>query len=278
MTILDGGRLKGQILDRLKDKIELLDTKPNFVVIHVGHDEASMIYLKQKEKMAKFLGYGYQEIIFDDNVLEDEIIAKINELNNDSNIHGILVQLPLPSGFNSERIINMIDPVKDIDGITDKNWENLVSGKDGLIPPTALGIMKLLEDYHINLTDKNVVIIGKSKLIGKPLEVLMSSEMAKVSLCDSQTFDLEDYTNAADIIVTGVGKPNIITRDMVKIGVTIIDAGINLVDGKIVGDIDFDDMADKTNYITPVPGGVGQMTIAMLACNIYESYNHQIND
>ena len=278
MTILDGGRLKGQMLDLLKDKVEILDSKPNFVVIHIGHDEASDIYLKQKEKMAHYLGYGYQEITFDDGVMEDEVIRKIEELNGDNNIHGILVQLPLPDSFDKNRIINTIDPRKDVDGLTDKNWEKLLSGEDGLIPPTALGIMKLLNDYHISLIDKNVVIVGKSKMIGKPLEVLMMSELAKVTICDSQTFDLEDYTTAADIIVTGVGKPNLITGDMVKFGVIIIDAGINFVDGKICGDVYYDDVAKKASYITPVPGGVGPMTTTMLAYNIYDSYNDQRNN
>ena len=273
MKLLDGKEVKLKILEDLKQKLLNLNEKLGLVVIQIGNDPASDVYVRQKKKMAEDLGYNFNHINLDENVNEDEILAIIDMLNNDDMVDGILVQMPIPSTLNVKRIQNAILPYKDVDGLTDINIGKLVHNKDSLVACTPMGIIDLLDYYNIDIEGKNVVIIGRSDLVGKPLASLMINRNATVTLCHSKTINLDFYTKNADILVVAIGKPNFIKRDSVKDGAVIIDVGINrMANGMLCGDVDFDDVKDKVSYITPVPGGVGQMTVAELALNTYKAH------
>lgn len=273
MKILDGKEVKLKILEDLKQKLLNLNEKLGLVVIQIGNDPASDVYVRQKKKMAEDLGYNFNHINLDENVNEDEILAIIDKLNNDDMVDGILVQMPIPSTLNVKRIQNAILPYKDVDGLTDINIGKLVHNEDSLVACTPMGIIDLLDYYNIDIEGKNVVIIGRSDLVGKPLASLMINRNATVTLCHSKTINLDFYTKNADILVVAIGKPNFIKRDSVKEGAVIIDVGINrMSNGMLCGDVDFDDVKDKVSYITPVPGGVGQMTVAELALNTYKAH------
>lgn len=273
MKILDGKEVKLKILEDLKQKLLNLNEKLGLVVIQIGNDLASDVYVRQKKKMAEDLGYNFNHIKLDENVNEDEILAIIDKLNNDDMVDGILVQMPIPSTLNVKRIQNAILPYKDVDGLTDINIGKLVHNEDSLVACTPMGIIDLLDYYNIDIEGKNVVIIGRSDLVGKPLASLMINRNATVTLCHSKTINLDFYTKNADILVVAIGKPNFIKRDSVKDGAVIIDVGINrMANGMLCGDVDFDDVKDKVSYITPVPGGVGQMTVAELALNTYKAH------
>ena len=273
MKILDGKEVKLKILEDLKQKLLNLNEKLGLVVIQIGNDPASDVYVRQKKKMAEDLGYNFNHINLDENVNEDEILSIIDKLNNDNMVDGILMQLPIPRRFNVKKIQNAILPYKDVDGLTDVNMGRLVHNEDSLVPCTPMGIIDLLDYYNIDIEGKNVVIIGRSDLVGKPLASLMINRNATVTLCHSKTINLDFYTKNADILVVAIGKPNFIKRDSVKDGAVIIDVGINrMANGMLCGDVDFDDVKDKVSYITPVPGGVGQMTVAELALNTYKAH------
>lgn len=273
MKILDGKEVKLKILEDLKQKLLNLNEKLGLVVIQIGNDPASDVYVRQKKKMAEDLGYNFNHINLDENVSEDEILAIIDKLNNDDMVDGILVQMPIPSTLNVKRIQNAILPYKDVDGLTDINIGKLVHNEDSLVACTPMGIIDLLDYYNIDIEGKNVVIIGRSDLVGKPLASLMINRNATVTLCHSKTINLDFYTKNADILVVAIGEPNFIKKDNVKEGVIIIDVGINrMANGMLCGDVDFDDVKDKVSYITPVPGGVGQMTVAELALNTYKAH------
>ena len=273
MKLLDGKEVKLKILKDLKQKLLNLNEKLGLVVIQIGNDPASDVYVRQKKKMAEDLGYNFNHINLDENVNEDEILAIIDKLNNDDMVDGILVQMPIPSILNVKRIQNAILPYKDVDGLTDINIGKLVHNEDSLVACTPMGIIDLLDYYNIDIEGKNVVIIGRSDLVGKPLASLMINRNATVTLCHSKTINLDFYTKNADILVVAIGKPNFIKRDSVKDGAVIIDVGINrMANGMLCGDVDFDDVKDKVSYITPVPGGVGQMTVAELALNTYKAH------
>ena len=273
MKLLDGKEVKLKILEDLKQKLLNLNEKLGLVVIQIGNDPASDVYVRQKKKMAEDLGYNFNHINLDENVNEDEILAIIDKLNNDNMVDGILVQMPIPSTLNVKRIQNAILPYKDVDGLTDINIGKLVHNEDSLVACTPMGIIDLLDYYNIDIEGKNVVIIGRSDLVGKPLASLMINRNATVTLCHSKTINLDFYTKNADILVVAIGKPNFIKRDSVKDGAVIIDVGINrMANGMLCGDVDFDDIKDKVSYITPVPGGVGQMTVAELALNTYKAH------
>lgn len=273
MKLLDGKEVKLKILEDLKQKLLNLNEKLGLVVIQIGNDPASDVYVRQKKKMAEDLGYNFNHINLDENVNEDEILAIIDKLNNDNLVDGILVQMPIPSTLNVKRIQNAILPYKDVDGLTDINIGKLVHNEDSLVACTPMGIIDLLDYYNIDIEGKNVVIIGRSDLVGKPLASLMINRNATVTLCHSKTINLDFYTKNADILVVAIGKPNFIKRDSVKDGAVIIDVGINrMANGMLCGDVDFDDVKDKVSYITPVPGGVGQMTVAELALNTYKAH------
>ena len=275
--ILDGRKIKSEIMDELRLTVDKLEIKPKLVVIQIGDNEASNIYINQKKKMCEYIGYQFELKKYDEDIKEEELLKIIDKLNKDKMVNGILVQMPIPKHINADKIQNAIEYVKDVDGLTDINTGILFHNKEGLYSCTPLGIMELLDRYNINVKSKHVVIVGKSNLVGKPLIGLMLNKGATVTSCNSLTKDLGKYTNDADILVVAVGKPKLITSDMVKDGAIVIDVGINRYDGNIVGDVDYELVKDKASYITPVPGGVGQMTVAMLAKNILLAYLKQQN-
>lgn len=273
--ILDGKSLKEAILEELHQEVSQMEIKPKLVVIQVGHDEASNVYIKQKKKMCEIVGYQYQHILLEDTVTTDEVLNIIDKLNNDLEVNGILVQMPLPKHLDTEVIQNAVLPEKDVDGLTDINAGRLIHNKEALYPCTPYGIMELLKYYNISLEGKNVVIIGRSNLVGKPLAALMSNASASVDVCHSKTKDLVEHTKRADILVSAVGKVKLITKDMVKNGAVVIDVGINRTKDGLCGDVDYEHVCRVASYITPVPGGVGPMTVAMLGKNVLKAYKIQ---
>lgn len=273
MQILDGKEVKRIKLEELKNEVLKLDRPLGLTVIQVGDDSASNIYVKQKSKMANNLEFNFNHIKLEENVTEEEVLKIINSLNRDNCVDGILVQMPLPEHLNSRIIQNTISPLKDVDGLTDINMGMLVHKKNCLVPCTPLGVMELLKYYNIDVAGKNVVIVGRSDLVGRPMAEVMINSDATVTLCHSKTNNLKDITKNADILVVAVGKAKLITSDMVKDGVVVVDVGINrLEDGSLCGDVDFDGVSSKCSYITPVPGGVGQMTVLELGYNTYKAY------
>ena len=271
-NILDGKIVKKSILDTLKEELNLIDKTLGLAVIQIGNDDASNVYIKQKEKMSKDLGYYFKHYKLDNNTSMDEVLSLIDKLNNDNNIDGILVQMPIPKHLDSNIIQNRIDPNKDVDGLTDINAGRLIHNKDCLIPCTPLGILEMLKYYKINIDGANIVIVGRSNLVGKPLSNLLTNNNATVTLCHTHTKNLKEITKQADILIAAVGKANFITKDMVKDNAIIIDVGINRENNKLCGDVNYNDVIDKVSYITPVPGGVGQMTVAMLGYNVKKAY------
>lgn len=273
MQILDGKEVKRIKLEELKNEVLKLDRPLGLTVIQVGDDSASNIYVKQKSKMANNLEFNFNHIKLEEDVTEEEVLKIINSLNRDNCVDGILVQMPLPKHLNSRIIQNTISPLKDVDGLTDINMGMLVHKKNCLVPCTPLGVMELLKYYNIDVAGKNVVIVGRSDLVGRPMAEVMINNDATVTLCHSKTKNLKDITKNADVLVVAVGKAKLITSDMVKDGVVVVDVGINrLEDGSLCGDVDFDGVSSKCSYITPVPGGVGQMTVLELGYNTYKAY------
>lgn len=275
--ILDGKNIKKVVLDEIKSEVNNLSVKPKLVVIQVGNNEASNVYIKQKSNMCEYVGYEYEHIKLENPVTEEDVINVINRLNNDEKVTAILVQLPLPDGMDTNKIVNSISPKKDVDGLTDLNNGMLFHGKDTLYSCTPYGVMELLDRYDISVSGKNVVIVGRSDLVGKPMAMMMLDRDATVTVCHSKTKNLKEFTKNADILVVAVGKPNLITEDMISDGVVILDVGINRTDTGLCGDVLFDSVKDKCSYITPVPGGVGQMTVAMLSKNVLKAYKMQMN-
>ena len=273
--ILDGKKIKNIILDELRDEVSKLSVKPKLVVVQVGNNEASNVYIKQKNNMCNYVGYDFKHIKLDDNISVDELLSVIDRLNNDKDVNGILVQLPLPSHIDSKIVVNSISPLKDVDGLTDLNNGMLFHNKDSLYSCTPYGIMELLSRYNISVSGKNVVIVGRSDLVGKPMVMMMLNKDATVTVCHSKTKNLSEFTRKADILVVAVGKPNFITSDMVNKDTIVIDVGISRTENGLCGDVDFESVVDKCSYITPVPGGVGPMTVAMLAKNILKAYKMQ---
>ena len=278
MIILDGKKIKEEILDELKDEVSKLDKKPTLVVIQVGNDEASNVYIKQKEKMANYIGYGYRHLKLDEDIKEEEVIKIIKELNDDKDVHGIMVQMPLPSHIDQNKIQNSVDPDKDVDGLTDINMGRLMHNMDGLYSCTPYGIMEMLARYNIPIEGRHAVIVGRSNLVGKPMSMFLLNSGATVTICHSKTKDLSMHTKMADILVVTVGKAKLITEDMVRDEAVVIDVGINRTDTGLCGDTDFDMISKKASYITPVPGGVGPMTVAMLGKNVLKAYYRQVRE
>ena len=275
--LLKGSIIRDNILEELRENVSKLETKPYLVIIQVGDDPASGVYIEQKRKMAAKVGYGFAHIKYDEKITEEEIISKIEELNEDSNVTAILVQMPIHRKYDSIKIQNTILPCKDVDGLTFYNIGALSNGSSYAAPCTALGVVELIKHNDINVSGKHVVVVGRSNLVGRPLSVMLTNMDATVTLCHSKTANLEKITKKADILIVAIGKARFITRDMIRYGTVVIDVGINRVDDKLCGDVDFNDVKDKCSYITPVPGGVGPMTIAMLALNVYNLYL-QVND
>lgn len=270
-NILDGKSLSDEITIKIKETVKKMAMKPKLVVISIGNDEASSIYVNMKKKKCGEVGILFEHIKLVKTVPESEVITKITALNKDKTITGILLQLPLPSHLNKDNIINTVDPKKDVDGLTDINMINIINKQKGLIPCTPKGIITLLQYYDIAIASKNIIIINRSKLVGLPLFHLLLNMDATVTLCHRKTNHLKTLTKQADIIISAVGKKNFITKDMIKDGSIIIDVGITRINNKIFGDVDFTKCQAKASYITPVPKGVGPMTVISLLENIIES-------
>lgn len=275
MAIIDGKHVSDLIRDELKDEIAKINEQGDIIrlaVIIVGKDPASEIYVRNKIKACEYVGIESLCYTFPENVSEEEILSLIDKLNNDESVYGILVQLPLPNHLNKERILNKINVCKDVDGFSAYQAGRLFLGENALVSCTPKGIIELLHRYNIDLVGKNAVVIGRSNIVGKPTAMLLMQNNATVTVCHSRTTNLAEYTKKADVIVLAVGKPQFLTSDMIKDGVVVIDAGINRVNGKLCGDSDFEAIKDKCSFITPVPGGVGPMTVTMLLKNTLQSY------
>ena len=273
VEILDGKKLREKILDELKLKIEKFPQKPSIVVILVGENPASKIYVNNKKKTAQNLGINSEVINYPFDVTEQELLDKIEELNNDENVTAILVQLPLPSHISKENVINAISPSKDVDGFTPYNFGKLFSGSEPMVYPcTPKGILLLLDEYGIKLEGKHAVIIGRSNIVGRPLSQMFLNRNATVTVCHSHSENLSDIIKTADIVVSAAGK-NIVKGEMLKSGCVVVDVGIfKDENGKTRGDVDFETSSQVASYISPVPGGVGPMTIASLMLNTVELY------
>lgn len=269
--ILDGKKLRDKIFENLKQKLNNMSEKPTLAVILVGDDPASQIYVKNKKKTAENLGINSIVINYPSNISENILLDKIQELNNDNKITAILVQLPLPKHIDKFKIIDTIAPEKDVDGLTPYNSGKLFSGEEPYVYPcTPKGILLLLDEYNIELAGKHVVVIGRSNLVGKPVAQMLLNRNATVTMCHSHTKNLSDITKTADIVVSAVGK-NIIGEKMLKSDCVVVDVGIfKDINGKICGDVDFASASKIAAYISPVPGGVGPMTIASLMLNTVE--------
>lgn len=275
-TILDGKALSLKITETIKQEVSMLSKKPKLAVILVGNDPASEIYVNNKNIKAKSIGFDSLVITLPNDTTEENILEHIYILNEDSNINAILVQLPLPEHINKQRILEAIDPIKDVDGFTSYNFGRLALGyKPYAIPCTPKGIIRLLDEYNINIESKNVLIIGRSNIVGKPMSILMQQRNATVTITHSKTKDLKSLAKQADIIISAIGKPKYITKDYIKNGAVIIDVGISRNNEGICGDVDFEDVKNLSSYITPVPGGIGPMTIAMLMENTFDLYKYQ---
>lgn len=272
--ILEARTLKEKILIDLKKEVSFLDKKLKLSVIRVGENPSSIIFINSKRKACIEVGIDFEELIFSENITEEELILKINELNNDNNITSILVQLPLPEHINSSKVINSIDYRKDVDGLTNANIGKQMNNENGIEACTAKGIINLLKYYNIEIEGKNVVIINRSKLIGRPLIPLMLKENATLTICHSKTKNLSFHTKNADIIIVAVGKPNFLTKEMVNKNSIVIDVGINKLDGKTVGDVNAE-VIEYVDYISPVPGGVGLMTVSSVVLNVMNCYKLQ---
>jgi len=282
MQIIDGLALAKEIRLEIKKEVDKLQQKgvvPGLAVVLVGDDPASHAYVKMKAKACKEVGFYSIVHEMPVSVSQEKIIETIRMMNTNSNIDGILVQLPLPKQIQTEKILEVIDPKKDVDGFHPYNTGRLVSKLDSFVPCTPLGVMRMFKHYGIDLRGKDVVVVGASRIVGKPMGALLLNADATVTTCHIHTKDLKSHTQNADIVIVGVGKPNLITADMIKKGAIVIDIGINkLDDGKIVGDVDFEGVGKKCSYITPVPGGVGPMTIAMLLENTLNAAKNRIRE
>ena len=273
MEIISGSELSLEIKEELKKQIAGFEgRKPCLAVILVGDNPASLSYVKSKNKAAHEVGFDYKQIDLDEKMSEDELIAEIHKLNLDDNVDGILVQLPLPDHMDKKRVLKHIDPHKDVDGLTPYNVGKFTLGEDALIPCTPLGVMELLRKMNVEFEGKNAVVVGRSNLVGLPVARLLLNENCTVTTCHSKTKNLSEITNKADILVVAINQPRYIKKEYVKEGAYVIDVGINRVDGKLCGDVDFDDVKDKCQAITPVPKGVGPMTVTMLLKNTVEAY------
>ena len=271
MKILDGKAVSLKVKESVKvraDELKKFGIEPTLAVVLVGEDKASQTYVRAKEKACNEYGIKSVAHRLSENTTQNELLALINVLNLDDSIHGILVQLPLPKHIDTNVVLAAIDPRKDVDGFHAVNVGKLVSGLDGFVPCTPLGVMEILKEYGIEVAGLNAVVIGRSNIVGKPMANLLLNASATVTVTHSKTKNLKEICKNADLIVAAIGRPFFLKADMVKDGAVVVDVGINrLDDGRLVGDVDFEEVAPKCSYITPVPGGVGPMTIAMLLNN-----------
>ncbi len=279
MELLDGKALSVQLIDSVKDEAEKL--KPTLAVILVGENPASLTYVKNKKKACEHAGIEYKEINLPDTISQEDLLKEVNNLNEDSDVNGFIIQMPLPDQISVPEIIRAIDPKKDVDGFHAYNLGKMFLSPDfeDLPPATPSGIVKLLDYYNIPIRGQEVVVVGHSNHVGKPIGTMMLNRNATVTTCHIYTKDLASHTKQADILIVAVGKINLITEDMVKDGVVIVDVGINRTDeGKLCGDVDFENVSKKASFITPVPGGVGPMTIAALILNTISAAKRQASN
>ena len=276
--ILDGQMISKEIRERIKEEVNRLEVKPKLVVILVGDDDASKIYVRNKIKACENVGIATEDYILPKDTREKELVDLIEKLNKNKEVNGILVQLPLPKHLNEDTIVNTISPIKDVDGLNIINQGKLLNRKPVLVPATPKGIITLLKRYFVEIEGKRVVIVGRSKLVGMPLALLFNHANATVTVCHSYTEDLKDITKQADILVSAVGKADFIRGDMIKKDAVVVDVGINRQMGHIVGDVNFKEAMEVARLVTPVPKGVGPMTIASLLENVLECYDLQKRD
>ena len=270
-NIMDGKAVARNIREGLKEEVEGLKKKgihPGLAVVLVGENPASMVYVKNKGEACRSAGIYSEEHKLPAETKEADLLGLINQLNKDPRIHGILVQLPLPAHINKDRILASVSPEKDVDGFHEINMGRLLIGQEGLVPCTPLGIMQLLEHYHIPVEGRFAVVVGRSNIVGKPVAMMLLQRNATVTICHTRTKNMGEVCRMADILIAAAGRPGMITADMIREGAVVIDVGINRLDtGKLAGDVDFESASKKAGWITPVPGGVGPMTIAMLLYN-----------
>lgn len=275
MEILDGKKVSAKVREDLKlevDNLKKEGIRPKLAVIMVGDDLASKVYVRNKNKACEEIGIEYEEFLLGEETTMEELLNVIDNLNKNQNIDGILLQSPIPKHLDINKAFRAILPEKDVDGFHPINAGKLSIGEKCFVPCTPHGVVKIIEEYNIETEGKNVVIVGRSNIVGKPLIQCMLQKNATVTVCHSKTRNLEEFTRKADILIVAIGKQKFITENMVKEGVVVIDIGINRnEEGKLVGDVDFDNVSKKASYITPVPGGVGPMTVAMLMENVVEA-------
>lgn len=278
-NIIDGKAIAQRFRDKLKDEVRFLrerGLKPGLAVVLVGDNPASLVYVKAKTKACEDIGIGSFQYNLHKDIAQKELLWQISELNNDPKAHGILVQLPLPRHLDEEMILEAISPEKDVDGFHPFNAGRLAIGKPLFQPCTPFGIMKLLEDKGIDIKGTEAVVVGRSNIVGKPIAFMLLQKDATVTICHSKTVNLQEKINKADILVAAIGKPNMIKGEWIKQGAVVIDVGINRLDnGKLVGDVEFESASQRASFITPVPGGVGPMTITMLMHNTVEAAKMQ---
>jgi len=270
MHIIDGKMISSKLKEEYKNKINELSKKPNLVMIRIGDDAAAEIYTRLKGKTCTELGIPYSELVLNQDITQEDLLKQIDELNANDEVTAILIESPIPQHLNILEAFDRIDPSKDVDGLSSINLGNLAANHPIYTPATPLGIMKLLEEYKISIEGKRCVVVGRSNLVGRPMAFCLLNSNGTVTVCHSRTKNLGDITKEADILVVAIGKPKFITADMVKEGAVVIDVGINRIEGQkgIVGDVDFENVSKKCDYITPVPGGVGPMTIISLIENL----------
>lgn len=279
MEIIDGKALAKNIRENLKKDIENLKENgiyPKLAVILVGNDKASQVYVRSKNKACAELGIDYEEILLDEKTTMDKLLKIIDELNERKDISGILLQSPIPEGLDINEAFRRISPSKDVDGFNPISIGKLCLNQDTFVSCTPYGIMKMFEAYNIDVKGKHAVIIGRSNIVGKPMSLILLNRDATITICHSKTKNLEEITKQADILIAAIGKKHFVTADMVKQGAVVIDVGINRTEDGIFGDVDFENVKNKTSYITPVPGGVGPMTVAMLMNNVVKAAKQAI--
>ena len=276
MILIDGKELAKKVRGELKKKIEKENITPKLAVVFCGNNEASKVYVRIKSKACDEIGIKFEEFHLNEDVSEGELLGLIEKLNNDKSVNGILVQYPIPKQINLQNVAEAIDKNKDVDGFNPYNIGLLDSNNPEFVPCTPLGIMKMFEEYNIDLNGKKVVIIGRSNVVGKPMAECVLNSNATVTICHSKTKNLKNELLQADVIISAAGRRNIVTADMVKEGTVVIDVGTNRDEnGKLCGDVDFENVKEKASYITPNPGGVGPMTVAMLMNNVIKAYELQ---
>lgn len=280
--LIDGKKISQEIKNEIKAEVIKIKEKtrktPGLAVILVGNDPASSVYVGSKEKSCVEMGFYSEKYVLEENVTEEELLKLVTTLNNKEEINGILVQLPLPKHIDAQKVLDLIVPEKDVDGFHPVNAGKLAVGaKDAFYPCTPYGVIEMMKRSNVDIAGKEAVIIGRSNIVGKPAAMLLLQENATVTIVHSRTKDLVNVVKRADIIVAAIGKPKFITKDMVKDGAVVIDVGINRVDGKLCGDVDFENVKEVSSKITPVPGGVGPMTIAMLMKNTLISFKRKNN-